>query len=122
MNRVTFEVQGHEVAVLEGPYLQDGVPTSEARAYAATLIGMFDEMRQAAAGKFLQLYNDTWREEEDPELDADGFMKRLVEPSIVLFDEPGNATIFFGDSDMFAGHSIQASVQDGVIEHMTLVG
>ncbi len=122
MPAVNFKQDGHDIRVLEGPYLQDGEPTASAYEFATTLIGLLDQMRTFAAQKFLSIYNDTWREEEEPILDDREFCARLTNPSFVLYDEQGAATIYFDDSDMFAGHSIDVSVRDGQPKHASMVG
>jgi len=122
MKDATFTVDGHGVRVLDGPYLHDGEPTSDAHEFAASLIALLDEMRVFAAKRYLEIYNDTWREEDDPVLDEREFCARLTNPSIVLYDETGAATIYFGDSDMFAGHWIEVSVDDGEIAYASMVG
>jgi hypothetical protein len=121
---VKFVEQGLEIRALEGPYVEDGVPSPEARRFALELIGRFDEMRTKATEKFLALYNDTWRDEEEgqPVLDEDGFRARLLNPSVTLMDEPGCACVYFEDSDMFAGHSLEVWVDGGQIRDITLVG
>ena len=124
MEEVTLSIEGHEVRIMEGPYLSDRRPTPDALRFAATLIAQLDAMRGFAADTYLDLYNENWRDEEegDPILDQHGFRARLVNASIVLYDEPGSATIFFDDSGMFAGHSIMISVHGGAVTRASLVG
>ena len=122
MNNSTFSLSGHDVRVLNGSYLHDGKLTSDAHAFAASLIGLLDEMRAFAAKRYLDIYNDSWREDDDPVLDEEGFCAQLTNPSIVLYDELGAAMIYFDDSGMFAGHSIQVSVDGGKIARASMVG
>jgi hypothetical protein len=118
----TFTLDGHEIRVLDGPYLRDGVPTAEARAYAATLVGLLDAMRVFAAVRYLPIYNDSWREEDDLAINEAEFCERLTNPGIVLYDEMGAAVVYFDDSDMFAGHTIEVSVDNGKITHASMLG
>ncbi len=122
MKDASFDLDHHTIRVLDGPYLQDGEPTVAAREFAATLIGLFERMRTFAAKRYLAIYNDSWREHGDPVLDERTFCSRLMNPKIVLYDEVGAAAIYFDDSSMFAGHSIEVSVDDGEIVHASLVG
>lgn len=122
MSDSTFELQGHSIRVSEGPYLVDGQATEAAREFAKELIKMFDEMRQFAAKERLALYNEQWREDEDPVLSEEEFAGQLTDPAIVLYDELGAACVYFGDSDMFDGHSIEVSVDQGKIAYTTMVG
>jgi hypothetical protein len=120
--KVSFEVDGYTIKVLEGPYVQHGKPTSAARDFAARLITMLDRMRAFAAGKFVTKYNEIWREEGDPVLSEQDICSRLVNPKIVLYDEDGAAIVYFGDSDMFGGHAIEVSIDGGEISHASMVG
>ncbi len=122
MKDATLEIDGHTISVLEGPYLNAGIPTSDASDFASVLVGMLDQMRVFAAKQYLAIYNDTWREEDGPILSADEFCSRLIRPSIVLYDEIGAAAIYFEDCDMFAGHSIEVSIDSGEIVRVSLVG
>jgi hypothetical protein len=122
MSDATLKIDGYDIRVLDGPYLRAGIPTPEARDFASQLIGMLDKMRAFAAKRYLAIYNETWREEHDPVLTEQEFCSRLVQPSIVLYDEIGSAVVYFGDSDMFAGHSIEVSIDSGEIAFASMVG
>jgi hypothetical protein len=122
MKDLTFEIDGYVVRVLEGPYWEEGKPTPAARELAAHLIKQLDEMRAFASQKYLDLYNDTWREDDDPILNQEEFCSRLIDPGIVLYDELGAAAIYFDDSEMFAGHSIEVWVEEGKIVNAKMVG
>jgi len=122
MSDAIFETEGHKIRVLDGPYLASGAPTPAAYEFARQLLGMLDQMRAFAAKEHLATYNDAWREDDEPVLTADDFSSRLTDPSIVLYDEIGAASIYFRDSNMFFGHSIEVSLNDGNITHSSIVG
>ena len=103
-----------EIKVLDGPYLVDGKPTSEAIDYYCSIVDRLDELRSFAADALLELYNRTWWTDEIGKLDRGGFMSRLTSPSVHLYDELGTALVYFDDGDMFAGHFIELSLEDGV--------
>jgi hypothetical protein len=113
---------GVPVRVLEGPYLDNGKPTPDAVTYYSSLVLRLDEFRQLAAEKLLSLYNKSWLDEEIGALDHAGFVARLDEPSVVLYDEIGYAQVYFGDGGLFAGHSIKVSVDQGRPSHIGIVG
>ena len=115
-------VKGHEIRVLDGPYTDGDAATPAASAFAMQLIGMLPEMKRFATQQLLETYNDSWAEDEDEEMTAPQFEANLVSPQIVLYDEIGAATVYFADSDMFAGHSIDVSINDGKISNASLVG
>ena len=122
MSDATFILDGHEIRILDGPYLLNGKPILAAHEFAARLIGYLNEMRLFAAKRYLRIYNNNWRDEDDPILDEHQFCDRLTNPSIVLYDEIGAAIIYFDDLGMFAGHSIEVSVDEGKIAHASIVG
>jgi hypothetical protein len=122
MSDAIFEIDCHKIRVLDGPYLASGTPTPKAHEFARQLLGMLDQMRAFAAKEHLATYNEAWREDDQPALTADDFASRLTDPSIVLYDEIGAASIYFQDSEMFLGHSIEVSLNDGNITHASIVG
>ncbi|HEX9048468.1 MAG TPA: DUF2262 domain-containing protein [Verrucomicrobiae bacterium] len=71
------------------------------------------EYRRKIASDLLRLYNDNWRDGET--LDADGFMRRISLSDISIgaadFDaEYGCASVSYSDGDLFAGHSIDVTL------------
>ncbi|GAA4441832.1 DUF2262 domain-containing protein [Bremerella cremea] len=117
-------VEGHEIRVMEGPYVEAGKATPAATEFGRKLIGMLPAMKKAATDSLLETYNDSWADEEEgfPELDASQFEANLVSPKIVIFDDLNAASVFFEDSDMFGGHSIDVTIYEGKIKGATLVG
>jgi hypothetical protein len=73
MDDLTLNLSGYHIRVLPGPYVADGKPTAAAEAFALQLIDQLQQMRAFAATKFLTLYNDTWREDDAPQLSHDEF-------------------------------------------------
>lgn len=61
-------------------------------------------MRRVVAEEYLELYNDTWREEDDEALGLDGFVARIA-PTFVDIDEDV-VQVYFRDGGLFADHSI----------------
>jgi len=118
-----FEYDGVPVTILRGPYLVDEVPTSKAMALIAALTARLDEIRHYAARKgLLHLYNRFWLDENCGPLDEESFVSKLTHPSLVLMDEFGAATIYFDDSDMFAGHWIEVFVYRGELFSANIIG
>lgn len=58
-----------------------------------------------AAREMLDDYNETWREEGDPALSAEGFRK-AVTLNTVTADGDGAVQFWFYDGDLFGGHDI----------------
>jgi hypothetical protein len=90
---------------------------------AAAILGRLDPrlLRGAVAEDYLELYNDTWRQDDDPELDQDGFVARIAPTSVELDDD--GVRIYFGDGDLFAGHSLVVTLNPALeITDITLSG
>ena len=67
------------------------------------------KMRQFAVEQLLELKNETWREEGEPELTKADFTARMSIETI-SFNDDGEYEIWYGDGDLFWGHSITVSV------------
>ena len=119
---VQFELDGHNFRVLDGPYVEDNTATNAANDSGKQLISALPEMREFASNKLLNTYNDSWTDDAHHELTAKQFEAKLVNPQIVIYDELGAATIYFADSDMFGGHSVEVIVYNGEINHTSIVG
>jgi len=65
-------------------------------------------LRRVVAEDYLELYNGTWRQDDDEELDQDGFIARIT-PTGVDVDED-RVEIYFDDGDLFGGHTIIVSL------------
>ncbi|MBQ6532610.1 MAG: DUF2262 domain-containing protein [Solobacterium sp.] len=66
-----------------------------------------EQARQYAAEKLLETAND-WRDEEDPELTADDFTRRMTLTGFSVSSKGtlGLYSFFYSDDEMFAGHEI----------------
>ena len=113
---------GTKVRVLDGPYLEDGKPTKQAVEYYESLVSDLDTFRRFAATNLLDLYNSNWLDDDIGEVDVEGFMARLSNPAVMLFDELGAAMILFEDGGLFAGHWIEVSVQNMKPTHTGIAG
>ncbi len=69
----------------------------------------FDAIRAYVASEHLDLYNDNWRGEDDPPIDAATFASRLVLASVTV-DLDGSVSVWFDDDGMFAGHSVDVGL------------
>lgn len=119
---VTLQKDGVKIRVLEGPYLEDGQPTRRAVKDYTRLIRQLDDLKGYAADRLLDLYNNTWRDDEIGTVDRASFMHKLSKPSIHLYDELGAAGVYFEDGGLFAGHRIEVSVNGGVPTDAGIIG
>lgn len=117
-----FHHNGTKITVLDGPYQEDGRPTDRAVSDYMGLIARLEELKGFAADKLLKLYNETWLDDEIGEVDRAGFVARLDNPSIHLYDELGAIVVYFEDGDLFAGHWIEVHVDHGVPTRAGIIG
>ena len=119
---VVAEVEGQSVSIMPGEYAIDGQPTPAGLEFARRLVGQVGEMRRRAAEELLGAYNDGWRSDDAPVLDAEEFGAGLGAPSILLLDEGGSATVSFAPPDMFGEHEVTVFVLDGQIVDVSIEG
>ena len=119
---VTLNVNGVAITVLNGPYLEIGRPTESAVIYYTDLIARLAELKGFAADQLLELYNETWLDDAIGKIDRAGFIGRLSNPAIHLYDEPGLAVVYFDDGNLFAGHWIEVQLENGVPTHAHISG
>ncbi len=119
---VSIVIGQYSIDVLEGPYTKRTAATPEAVKFAEVLVSKLEHMRDFAAVKLLNLYNETWLDDDIGELTEDGLREKLVDPEITIYDEIGYALVYFGDSMVFAGHSIVVTVDGGEIADAEIAG
>jgi hypothetical protein len=68
-----------------------------------------EDARCWIASEMLEVYNDAWRDEDEP-ITADAFIRR-IELVRIGFEEDGSLLLSYDGQDMFGGHLI-----DGVFE------
>ena len=113
---------GVPVTVFDGPYISDGRPTKEAVAYYTSLFEDLTNLRHYAAVALISLYNNAWLDDGLSPINEDEFAQKLTNPTIHLYDELGSALVYFNDGGLFAGHSIEVSVTNGVPNYAGIVG
>jgi len=71
------------------------------------------------------LYNDTWADPDEgfSPLSADEFLERIKLELVDVMDEEGALSLYFDDSDLFGGHTIDLFwTADGKMHDATLAG
>ena len=104
---------GVRITILDGPNIENGKPTALAMEHVGRIVEMLDDLRRFAAKKLLKMYNETWINDEIGPIDERGFVDRLINPSIDLY-EIGYVLVYFDDSGLFAGHHVSVTVDNGV--------
>lgn len=78
------------------------------------LSGHIDDVKTFAAEKLLDIKNSSWLEEDETPLTAAGFATQISLDAVTSFAD-GSLEIHFFDNDIFWGHSIQVSVNEGFV-------
>jgi hypothetical protein len=75
------------------------------------------------ARKAFGLWNDAWRDEDDPELTVEEFASRLSLKSLSIGPDGTLGSAYYSDGGLFCGHAIEVSWDaDGEVESTNLVG
>jgi hypothetical protein len=113
--------KGVKITIADPASAAGGKPTPAAVGRYKEIVDRLDEIRRYAASKLLSLYNDTWRDQDHGILDVSGFAQRLTSPSLTVYEE-GKTLVYFEDGDMFGGHYIEVTTQDGAPTNAEIVG
>jgi hypothetical protein len=80
-----------------------------ALSHAARMVGKVKELcraaKECAVRDLLDLKNDTWLDEDEPEVDAEQFKRLMRLEGIVVYGD-GSAEFYHLDGDLFWGHCI----------------
>src|SRR5262245_35251888 len=99
----------------EGVSLQQAL--DQASAHYEALRNREWDLRLQIADRLLNLWEESWRQADDPNLDRAGFARELSLLKIDLGAD-GSGTLFYGDGDrsLFGGHTIAVDVDhNGVV-------
>lgn len=94
----------------------DGGPASVAADFdrGAQILAALDprSIKLAAADELLDTHNDGWCDEGE-EVDAETFITRMQVESVNV-DADGGVVVYFDDGDLFWGHAIYVSLNEGL--------
>lgn len=108
-------IDGIPVTVTEGSYTSGRKINEHGREFIRELLAALDDAREFAASRMVDVYNESWLEEEDFELSGEELAGRLSDPSLLVFDEIGSASYFFRGEDLFGGQYVEVAVEDNEI-------
>lgn len=92
-----------------------------ARQVLTDLSGLDRRARQMAASHLLKLKNETWLEEDEPPVNAEDFQARLTLESITFYPDE-TAEVFYGDGDLFWGHTVLLNLKGNTFTEAHLAG
>ncbi len=114
-------VDGYDVTVQEGLYIESETITDNGYTFIREIIANITAAKDFAAEKLIGTYNDSWIDENHDELNSAKFARILGKPTIMIYEE-GAAALYFPDGDMFGGHSIEVSYDHGKFKNANIVG
>lgn len=89
---------------------------------AGTLEDLCRAAKECAVRDLLELKNDNWRNEDEPEVDAEQFKRLMRLEGIVVYGD-GRAEFYHLDGDLFWGHCILVQMRaDGRFEDAHIAG
>ena len=119
---VEEQIRGIDFTVLEGPYTRGEGISDLGQVFVKDIISKIESYKQYAAEELINLYNETWFDESIGILDKAQLRKKLINPSVVILDSKGAASIFFEESNVFGGHLVEVSIVDHQIYGVELMG
>ena len=101
-----------------------GPRIEQARAIVAWVDEHRSEIARAAADALWPLWDGTWRQDDEDDIDREDFERRLSLESISWDDghEAGEFAIYFDDGDLFGGHAIVVGVKSFAVRGVELYG
>ena len=100
---------GHGLTLRISPHPSLELQRRWARALFDRIAAKERDLRLRVAQHKLPLYNSSWRDDAEPQLSEAEFADRLHLYSLVIY-EPGQGLLFYRDGDLFAGHTLIATI------------
>ncbi len=121
--QTTIAIKGQSIDILIDP---DDVELEKTIDLANKILGEFEfyesKARKIVVQKYLELYNDTWRYEDEPELDEKSFEANLTLIGITFLSD-SSVDFFYSENGMFDNHTLIAQSFDGEnFEDATMFG
>ncbi len=121
--QTTIAIKGQNIDILIDP---DDVELEKTIDLANKILGEFEfyesKARKIVVQKYLELYNDTWRYEDEPELDEKSFEANLTLIGITFLSD-SSIDFFYSENGMFENHTLIAQSFDGEnFEDATMFG
>jgi hypothetical protein len=100
---------GHPITILVDSCFTPEERTSYALAAIAQIETYWEAIEQNLIDSLHKMYNESWAEPDDgfPELTATEFLAKLKLNLVTIMEEPDCLNLYFEDSDLFGGHSIE---------------
>lgn len=121
--QTTIAIKGQNIDILIDP---DDVELEKTIDLANKILNKFEfyesKAKRIIVQEYLELYNDTWRYEDEPELDEKSFGANLTLISITFLSD-SSVDFFYSENGMFDNHTLIAQSFDGEnFEDATMFG
>ncbi len=105
-------VRGQQVELHVDAELWELGPQKAAESALEVLDQRWPEIERALLGHPLKLYNENWADPSQglPTLTAPAFLQKLSLASVAIGQ--GSVTLYFGDGDLFAGHTVSVTLSE----------
>lgn len=121
--QTTIAIKGQNIDILIDP---DDVELEKTIDLANKILNKFEfyesKAKRIIIQEYLELYNDTWRYEDEPELDEKSFEANLTLIGITFLSD-SSIDFFYSENGMFENHTLIAQSFDGEnFEDATMFG
>ncbi len=121
--QTTIAIKGQNIDILIDP---DDVELEKTIDLANKILNKFEfyesKAKRIIVQEYLELYNDTWRYEDEPELDEKSFEANLTLIGITFLSD-SSIDFFYSENGMFENHTLIAQSFDGEnFEDATMFG
>ncbi len=121
--QTTIAIKGQNIDILIDP---DDVELEKTIDLANKILNKFEfyesKAKRIIVQEYLELYNDTWRYEDEPELDEKSFEANLTLIGITFLSD-SSIDFFYSENGMFDNHTLIAQSFDGEnFEDATMFG
>jgi hypothetical protein len=114
----------YEVRLTPPDPKQPGPRIEQARAIVAWVDANLDAIGRAVADELWPLWDRTWRQDDEDDIDREAFERRLSLYSVSWDEEQseGDFSLSFDDGGLFGDHGIAAAVEGFVVRSAELYG
>ncbi len=121
--QTTIAIKGQNIDILIDP---DDVELEKTIDLANKILNKFEfyesKAKRIIVQEYLELYNDTWRYEDEPELEEKSFEANLTLIGITFLSD-SSIDFFYSENGMFENHTLIAQSFDGEnFEDATMFG
>ncbi len=121
--QTTIAIKGQNIDILIDP---DDVELEKTIDLANKILNKFEfyesKAKRIIVQEYLELYNDTWRYEDEPELEEKSFEANLTLIGITFLSD-SSIDFFYSENGMFDNHTLIAQSFDGEnFEDATMFG